>query len=307
MQRKDKTQAISSSGQIVKNLPPLNPTLSKEAEKYNAEANAALHNAKGLGFGALPVITYFGLQMLFDKNKGRFDLSALGLPIAVGGLILDPIKAPFFLIGTVEETIRAGFNKLLASVHKNKADNNSLIEPLFQSFLLRFKETATLLVILGVETGEDLQQKIEKGEIEELVGLTLLHTAYRSRHFEQGIVLASDQTLTRNHCPEIGKNLFDKIILLKKAINNALKLAHGDSLQFATESQKEEADAELVCQWLPLIKQNKLLNQADKLDATEAQIKAVNLIIGNLAEVRSKGMEILPEQNRVTPIRHIKM
>lgn len=148
---------------------------------------------------------------------------------------------------------------------------------------MRLRETASLLVALGLEDKEVLNTKLRTGEIEDLIVLTLLHTAYASRRYKQGLLLANGNTLQREYCPANGLSLFDKVVDLKDTINQALKLANINSKLDAIEYQLEES--KVVLQWIKLIKEGKPLIAADT-NATPDQLMIVNTIIEKINRLK---------------------
>jgi hypothetical protein len=255
----------------------------KPKKKINEAGCGALKNAKEAAILSLPVITKAGVDMLTGPKGGFIDFSGLGFIIAVGGIVIDTVKAPFFLIGATEEAIRGGILKV-ASLALEGSPESEQEKRLFESFLTRLRETASLLVSLGLEDKNILNNKLTNGDIEELVVLTLLHTAYASRRYRDGLVLANGNVLDESYCPANGKVLFNKIMNLKNTINEALALAHIHPSLSGTEKQLEES--RIVLQWIRLIKEGKIIAVAEKPDATQDQILIVNSIIEKINDLK---------------------
>lgn len=266
----------------------------KAGKPIAAAACNAASNAKGAAYATLPLITAMGVQMMCEKSSGFISLAPLGLPVAIGGFFLDLGKAPICAAIASEEAVRAGILKVSSMVFE-KSPTEMEVDRIFKSFLLRMRETATLLVALDLEKEDVLERRLRTGEIEDLVGLTLLHTAYASRHYDTGLVLASQKILTREDCPAQGLPLFDRIMELKKTIKDALNLAD-PNLHFVSDQQKRELEeSRIVCQWIRAIVSGKPLAGVDRPGATDAQLTVVNKIIGQIAELKERAMIVLPE------------
>lgn len=232
-----------------------------------------------------------GIEMMLDKSNAQYALAPLGLPVAIGGIVIDTIKAPICIAIAAEEAARAGISKVLSLLFDGAPEENQS-KRIFQSFILRMKQTAAILIALDLEDEKNLQTKLAAGNIEELVGLTLLHTAYASRHGLNELLLASGKSLSRNDCPKSGLHLYDTIMGLKQTIKDALILAN-PALQFASDTHLEES--RIVCQWIKAIKARLEITQNDRPDATDKQLAIVNVIISQIKELQQIGMNMLPE------------
>jgi hypothetical protein len=269
----------------------------KQENKIGKSADNALQNAGGAAYTALPLITAAGVSLCTQGEIGF----VFGFPMAVGGIFLDAIKAPICLAIAGEEAVRGGTMKL-ASLVFEKQPTQAAIDRIFKSFLIRLRETATILVALGLEQTDALDTKLQSGDIEELVGLTLLHTAYASRHYHGGLLLATNKRLERNDCPAEGLTLFDEVMELKKLINQALVSANSPASR--TDQQRDLEESRIVCQWMALVKAGVPLTTADKPDATAGQIAIVNKIMAQIDNLKLIGMSAMPESPR-TAVSHM--
>lgn len=267
-----------------------------QEQPIGGAADRAAANAAEAAYLALPLITKSGIDILTGPASGFIDFRPVGLPIAIGGIVIDTIKAPFALAVATEEGVRAGIGKLLSLIF-DKSASEATINQIFRSFLIRMRETATVLIALGLEDKNILDQTLKSGDIEELVGLTLLHTAYASRYCNSGLFLANDKLLTRDNCPQEGLALFDKVMELKESIESAFDLA-GLSHRTALLQPKEKRlleESRIVCDWLKLIKVGKQIAAEDKPGATVGQVSIVNKIISQIDELKQIGMATLPK------------
>lgn len=256
-------------------------------------AAAAAENAKGAAHATLPVITAVGIEMLRDRG-GYLPLAPLGIPVTVGGIVIDALKAPVCLAIATEEAIRAGITKLASLVFEGSPTERQ-VDRIFKSFLIRMRDTATILVALGLEDKSVLNTKLTNGDIEDLVGLTLLHTAYASRRYQGGLLLATNKALIREDCPPEGLQLFDKMMDLKVAIRTAIDNAlQGEPLRMDDERELEES--RLVCQWIELIHAGKPLHLEDEPDVNAEQMALINQIIEQIQDLKQQGMAVLPEE-----------
>jgi hypothetical protein len=266
----------------------------KPNKSLNDDAKGALKNAKEAAILSLPLITKAGIDIFTAPKGGYIDFSGVGLVIAVGGIVIDTIKAPFFLAAATEEATRAGITKV-ASLLFEGSPIHEQEKRIFKSFLIRFRETASLLISLGLEDKDVLNTKLANGDIEDLIALTLLHTAYASRRYKNGLVLANENVLQREFCPEHSLVLFDKVMDLKNTINEALKLANINSSLSEVERQLEES--RIVLQWIKLIKEGKFIVIDDKKDATLDQIMVVNAIIEKINHLKLIAIAQLSDQS----------
>lgn len=276
----------------------------KEEKPIEQAAKDALENAQLAAYAILPLITASGVSLMMEKNGGFINLSALGLPLVIGGFVLDTLKAPFCIAIATEEAIRAGMIKLVSLVFEHSPTQLE-IDRIFKSFLIRMKDTATLLIALGLEDADVLNRKLQSGDIEDLVGLTLLHTAYASRHYPDGLLLANNKTLERQNCPTLGLPLFDKIMALKQSIRFALHIDYYfDYLSQEKKNECELKESAIVCQWIKLIKNGTFLNASDHPDKSQDHLDIVNQLIKQIDALKHAGMNILPEAPK-SVVRHM--
>lgn len=246
-----------------------------------------------------PFITYGGVKLMCEGGGGgggyiNLDLRPLGVPITIGGIVLDSIKAPICLTISSATAVIGGLTKL-ASLIFDKPASQQAIDQIFKSFLLRLCETATLLVALELEDQHALEEKLKSGDIEELVGLTLLHTAYVSRHeLPNSLLLASEKRLDKADCPQEGLKLFKALCELKESITKALKLSDKYDPHLRGEAT-DKADSKVVCDWIKLIKSGKEVTAYERPDATPAQLASVNDIISKVKDLKTMGMNTLPK------------
>lgn len=271
----------------------------KQEQSLAKKANKALSNAGNAAYATLPLCTWMGIQLLCTQGDYVDAIGPiLGVPCVIGGFVLDTIKAPIFMAVATEEVVRGGMTKLISLLFE-KPPNQQVIDTIFTSFLIRMRETATLLIALNLEKSNFLDKRLKSGDIGELIGLTLLHTAYASRHYKDGILLASEIILKREHCPKEGLIIFDTIMELKDLINQGLKLSdHYDGHLYGEE--REMAESRIVCNWIKLIKEGKEITSLTRPDTTEAQRALVNKIIHKISELAQLGLRQLPEPETIT-------
>lgn len=258
--------------------------------KDNAET--AARNAKMAAELTKPCFTGLGL-LFMTSTLPYLPISIFGVPMTIGGIMVDLVKAPVCLTVATEEAARAGVTKLASLLFEGdpiKAES----ERIFKSFLTRMKETAAILVALDLEKPDVLNQKLKSGDIEDLVALTLLHTAYASRDYEYGLLLASKKTLTRENCPEQGLPLFDKVIELKNLVKQALKGVTGNKY-FRTDEDRQIEESKIVCQWIKDIAQGKALTASDRPNVSQAELNVINDIIKKIDILKVYAMEVMPE------------
>ena len=258
----------------------------KAEQRIGKRSSKAFGNSKEALHAALPFVTGMGIQMMGDRG-GLISFAPLGLPVALGGVIIDAIKAPICLTVAGEEALRGLLLKCFSFALENSPQEEQK-DRIYKSFQLRLKATADLLIGLGLENKENIENKLHSGAISDLIGLTLLNTAYASRELKESLCLANGKTLSRENCPMAARRLFDEIMEIKSLLNAALHAA-------LPGKKSEEEEAKVVCHWIRLIKEGKNLTITDKPNATEAQIKLVNDIIERIADLQELAKEYLPE------------
>ncbi len=276
------------------------PTEKEQENKLSKMSADALENAEAFAIYTLPTITATGIAMLTldSKPSGAMInigpmIKALGVPVTVGGIVLDVVKAPICLTVATEEAVRAGICKLASYVFDKRDVAEEDIEKIFKSFLMRMRQTATILEVLELEEKGVLTRKLESRDIEELVGLTLLHTAYASRDLKEGIRLSTGEILSKKDCPANGKSLFDKVTLLKNTIRQAL---HSEKVSDDILSEeKERADSQMVCKWIKFIKLGNSVKIKDMPGSNSHEVGLVNDIIHQIKHLKKLGMKMLPD------------
>lgn len=259
------------------------------------EASQAFLDAKEAAKNIGPTVILSGIDMM--RHPGQ-DLAVpivqgLGFFVAVSGIILDPLKAPFAAMIATEEAVRGSFIKIKSlitdGIHPDPEQNH--IKKIYQSFIDKMNITANLLIGSGLEKKDDVSNKIKSHDLEELIGLTILFSAYHSRNYP-GVLLSSEYTLTRSNCPELYQPLFDKFMALKDLINSAL----GISFSLRNPNKEDSIrEAEKACQWIHYIKSGKLLTAADNKQLTEHEVALVNGMINQIAELRQSAKKAMIE------------
>lgn len=165
----------------------------------------------------------------------------------IGGLIVTPfaiavdtVKAVVALPAAGEEKLRSEFCFAAAKIAGPQGKDDPQVQALYTSFLLRFRELVSLLVHLGVETEESLQQKIQRGanggasnpECMALFMLTFLLTAWQSR-CEQAdrLLLANGKYLIRRDCPRYFLEFFDAVVKCRRELQKCFPHDHGQPLE----------------------------------------------------------------------------
>lgn len=259
------------------------------------EASQAFLNAKEAAKQMGPTVIMAGIDAMRLPQQNIADVIAknLGFFIAVSGIILDPLKAPFAAMIATEEAVRGSLIQIKSlitdGIHPDPEQNH--LKKIYQSFIDKMNITANLLIGSGLEKKDDVSNKIKSHEIEELIGLTILFSAYHSRNYP-GVLLSSEYTLTRSNCPELYQPLFDKFMALKDLINSAL----GISFPLRNPNKSDSLrDAAKACQWIQYIKSGKLLTAADNKKLSEHDITLVNNIISQIAELRQSAKQAMLE------------
>lgn len=254
-------------------------------------AKYAAANAAGASIATLPVISYTGIEIMRSGRGGFIDVRILGVPVLVGGIVLDTIKAPICLAVAAEEGIRAGILKMTSLLFERNPEKDE-VERIMKSLMIRMHETALVLVALGLAGEDVLKKRLASGDIADFLGLTLLHTAFASRNNES-LVLASNKLLSRENCPVFGRALFDKIVAIRKLINDALQKVNPNLWQLRTE-ERQLAESRIVCDWIQAIYIGKDLTPTERPGATQAQLDVINKLIHEINEMKELAMQTLP-------------
>jgi hypothetical protein len=257
-------------------------------------ASQALANAKDAAINILPTVTAAGISGMMEKPSGGMFGNigqGIGFVTAVAGLILDPIKAPFAAVIAIEESARGGILKLKSLATEGSHPEEEHIKHIYLSFIDKMNTTANLLINSGLEKKEDLVNKINTHKIEELIGLTILYSAYHSRNY-MGVLLSDEYTLIRSNCPEVYLPLYDQFIGLKELIKSALNITGLDRDPNSVTSKK---DAEKASQWISYIKSGKLLSLEENSQFSAKEIMVVNKIITQILELRQSAAPALSD------------
>lgn len=265
----------------------------KPKTKLKEGSKDALENSKTAATIALPMVTVGGFALMFSKEHGiAADLfRIMGFFMAVSGPIIDAIKLPIGLVVSTEEAARGGILALGSAIREGNPEKQQ-INKVSQSFIQRMQETANLLVELKLEKREELVAKIQAKNFEELMGMTLLYTAYHSRYHKDGILLANEKVFTLEHCPEKYRPLLKSVNALKQSIRTGLRI---DDSQSAPDAAKSLDDAKVIAPWLEYIKRGASLEgSAHGLD--DHAPKIVNQVIELIRELKQVAMVQLPEK-----------
>lgn len=274
-------------GAYVRVEAPLNERAKKAAEKAGVAA-----------LTALPVYTGMGLIMIIagqSKEGGERVgiMRAMGVPVLIGGFLVDVVKWPFHLVYATAKAAEAGVTKIASAVMEG-TPQYEFEQTMLNSFIIRLAETARLLDALDPEK-TDLEQKLQTGDINDLIGITLLHTAFDSRYYLGDVLKLSDgRALRREDCPPIGMDLFNTVIAAKNLINEALggnPQMHNDELL--------RRDSNIVARWLPLIRKGQPVQVQDVPGADANSIVTINKLIAMLEPLSRQAKAILPVEPTV--------
>lgn len=245
---------------VRENLPDQIPGRHIEEQKVTIDdpdgknAKDALDTAKIAAIAAAPTITLAGLCMMFHKDKDRYGfgdlIKLLGVPVAVGGLVIDTVKFPIASTISISALLWSGLLKI-KSLMTRESSNEKQTNEIMQSFSQRFGNTMRLLIGLKLETLESINTKIQESltyknhkGLETLCALTALNTAYASRCLStESILLANGKVLHRKNCPTTGLVIFDHVIRIRDQLKK---------LNFHRKSNREVTP--ILMDWLPGIK-----------------------------------------------------
>lgn len=263
----------------------------KPEAKMDKAAKNAMNNSRDAFVNSLPTYTLIGLQLLYSEG-GLPNARFLGLPLMIGGVIVDLAKMPILLTLGVEELIRAGICKLTSAIFEDTPENEEH-KRILHSFEQRVKDTACCLIASGFETTESLKAKISEEGIGELVGLSLLLSVYDSRHCYYEFKLASGKSLARYNCPKEEIPVYDKLLEVNDLIIRAFSLAH---LKDLSPEERNFREAEIALTWVPLIRKGTPITQEDKPEAAKEAIDLVNHMIEIIASLKSPMALLLHEK-----------
>lgn len=259
---------------------------------HDAAKKAAENAAEG-AFKMLPIYGGLGLLLLAAPNKDPIAMVKPLAPfLAIGGFIVDVIKFPFYFAYATEEAARAGITKI-ASVILEKSPELEFEKSMLESFIIRFMQTAKLACALGLYDAEQMRVKLDAGDIEDLIGLTLLHTAYVSRYaMDNHLLLANDHYLDRADCPQKGLALFDLCHEAKEIIRDAL-----GGMPQRLDNERHQRDSNIVSNWIPYIHAGKRVD-ANQFPGTDPRnIERLNKLIALLHPMAKAAQEIMPVEN----------
>lgn len=265
--------------------------------KFKERSAEALENSKMAAIHIAPTVTVGGIAMMCESggNSIARDISHIfGFFMAVAGLIIDPIKLPIATVVSLEEAIRGGVNGIASAIKEGNPDQQ-IIRKVYDSFIKKINATEKLMISLELETKDSITARNKSGNLEELIGLTLLYTAYHSR-YHTGILLSDDKILKRENCPEAYHSLFDKVIRLKQLIQTGLHITEDSR----PSPEKAVSDAEKVVGWIKYIREGKPLAGDDFAH------RIINNVIQEMQELRQLAMVSLPEKTE-RDVRRLKM
>ena len=280
---------------LTSNLPSearANPPLQRaKNEKTAAElrASESLSTAGAAAALTAPVITLFGLGMIREGASDSGPLGSLfvvaGIPLTVGGLVIDLGKPVVTVPTAVIYAIKGLFEKIYARIARPPKDTAQL-KALTESTQKRLGATARLLVHLGLETPDSIAQIFDNwltqpSAPESLRGLarlfefTALHSAYASRGGLQSdaLLLANNRLLRRTDCPKSALPIFDAIIAVKA------KLV---ALGLGTKSNSEAEP--FIHEWLPVLK-GQLEGTPTRLPQTAQSVQILQEITASLKSI----------------------
>lgn len=202
-------------------------------KEWKEKRDSAWENSKTAACHATPWITKLGFDMLTcSPAKGNDTLGilvlleifakALGLPVLIGGLVIDTIKAPFALVVMGEEAVRAGVCGLASTVIGPKPSDAPQIEALYASFLLRFREAISLAVYIDEETQEGLEKKFAEDSQMDMITIAFLLTAWHSRtQPDHRLLLATGKYLNHEDCPEELRPFLQVVVTCREEIRKS--------------------------------------------------------------------------------------
>ena len=234
----------------------------------NEKANEALEIAKNYALVSTPIITKIGLEMMFHSGHDDFGIGTvfkmLGLPVAVGGIVLDTIKFP--ITGTISlGALFWGTLLKIKSLFTKESHDEKQIKEITNSFMQRFGNTIRLLVGLKLETAESINdsfqnyfKKHDNNGLEALCALTTLNTAYASRALSSdSVLLANGKVLHKKHCPKEGLEIFNLVVKVKNSLR-----------QLGLHQKSNREATPMIIKWIPLLKS--CLESKDKISITNS-------------------------------------
>jgi hypothetical protein len=244
----------------------------EKKEKYKNKAKSDFESAGFAAMATLPVVTGTGIVMMFNGDKDRFGISdmvrILGLPIAIGGIVIDTIKAPFTILGALAFALKGLKNGFISLFHHDKKVDYQTKE-IIDSFFHRFGNTMQILVHLNLETPESILAKMKSKDtvqLSVLCALTTLNTAFASRYLNNNsILLSNGKILHKEHCPKDGLEIFNSVEKLKLVIKGIAPLM----------TNNKNASG-FIMPWIPLIKG--ILENKIKIEDAAKNLSEQNLV-----------------------------
>ena len=272
--------------------------------KDNEIAKDCFQNSKEAAIMSAPVMTGLGLMMILTPGDDQFGIGSairmLGVPAAIGGLVVDVVKLPFTVTWSISAFV-AGVVFKIKSLFTNKK-NEQQIREITESFMHRFANTMQLLVALKLETAETITNKLndykngkDSSGLASLCALTILNTAYASRRLpDSSILLANGKILRREHCPKIHTDIFDSVLEIRNLLRQ-LDL-----------HRKSNSDAiSIILKILPVLKkslENK--NYSDELLLDEKNNKFLFELNELLKDIGTKLTNYKYSKNNITELRN---
>ncbi len=298
MQRPRDEQALSDTAKILKVVvaeagqehPRGTDMFERVGGSWDEAAKKAAENAHTSVVMTLPVYTTMGVAMTFAKKGDLASvMNAIGPFVAIGGFFIDVIKFPFCLGYAGVEITHAGVAKAISAI-KEGSPKHEFEKRMMGSFITRFAQTAQLLCALGVVTPEAMQAKLKNADINDLIGLTLLHTAFASRHTQvNSLILADGKILREIDCPAEGRALFDLCIQARNVILEAL-----GGLPQRHDSDLYMRESTIVAEWIRIIYAGKAFQPNEMPAATPKSLELVNRLIDLNKSLTVYAKEIIP-------------
>lgn len=260
-------------------------------------AKSAAGNAWEAVKATAPIVTGQGVSLLTAGGSHGSLIRMFGIPFTIGGIVIDVVKAPFCLAFATEEAGRATLTGM-ASLIMERNPKLKFEQRVLESFLMRMLATAKLMVELELVDGAVMQQRLDEGQIDQLIGLTFLHTAFASRDMLVGIRLANGNEMHWKDVPEEGKDLFKLIENTRDIIKNALS-------HVKHHPQREKEESRIACDWIRLIVKGETLTEANS-NATAYERQLVNEILTLIRQMSIHGKVLLPE-NAAAEMKRMKL
>lgn len=263
----------------------------KDKGKMKKKAKESLEDAATFFGLSLPICTTMGFLLIAEGIGGlvsrpkessimstiRSLMGILGIPLVIGGIIIDTVKAPITLTLSAVMLAKSGVYKAISLTEKSP--DKEQMDEIMESFKLRFCATANLLVLMELETVETLNKKIQlkNKEFISLCALTWLNTAFASRMIpDDAILFANGKILTRQECPSQGLEIFNYILQIKNLLVN-IGLNQMDNIEASS----------IIREYVPIIKEalehptNELEEKVNKMNP---YVKEIITALYNIGE-----------------------